>query len=674
MTDPVVGELRIDEAEAEIRSVEIRSVEESLEISRRKFLALYDLAPVGYLTLDEHGGILQANRTTSEMLGVDRLRLPGRSLETLLVEGQSRGFRDHLAEVVEGKVAVSCELVFRRTCGEPLHARVTSSPAPPTLTGGNEVFLTLVDISDRVAVEDALRDREQRLRAIVDHAPLAIALVDADGNVIECNEVLERFVEARSEDVCGRPIADHVFPADRGALASMLSSGGRAVEPLVRLGPRALDMRAWTTPVEDGPIRDARRLLLMEDIRAETAAVERAEILERELRSLHQEKLQALGQLAGGVAHDFNNMLAAIMAFAECALLTDDLPDQIREDLSGIRDASLRARDLVREVLTFARRRKPIRAPVELHRLLRSSIALVRGAAPSHVRFEYPERIRASVFADEGQIEQAVVNVLTNAVQAFGSDPGRVEVTVREVELVDAVQSDGTTIDAGLFWQISIRDDGPGISADLLERIFEPFFTTRERAGGCGMGLATCQSVVELHGGLLEVESEPGGGAEFRILLPALVAKEEAPARMPSTPERFEGEVLLVDDEPLVLRASERLLLGLGAHVTTRCSPREALELVRSAPTRFDVLLTDVTMPEMSGTRLARAVARVAPELPVLLLTGNRGRIDPESLAGLRVAGVIEKPLSLREMSEALGRLAARARRADLALAERGED
>ncbi|MFK7896986.1 MAG: ATP-binding protein, partial [Myxococcota bacterium] len=262
-----------------------------------------------------------------------------------------------------------------------------------------------------------------------------------------------------------------------------------------------------------------------------------------------------------------------------------------------------------------------------------------------------------AVFIDEGQIEQAIVNVLTNSVQAIGPEEGSIHISVRQTELVDVTQSDGGVADSGSFWCIVIRDDGPGIDADVLSHIFEPFYTTRESSGGCGMGLATCQSVVELHGGILEVSSEQNLGAEFRMFLPAHRQDSRSALLPPPVPERFEGSILLVDDEELVLRASQRLLIGLGARVEACSSPADALERVQAAPGQYDVVITDLTMPELLGTQLAEKINRVAPNLPILLLTGNRGRIDPESLERVKLVGIIEKPLSLRETSEALGRL-----------------
>ncbi|MFK7899031.1 MAG: PAS domain S-box protein, partial [Myxococcota bacterium] len=434
-------ELRVQQAELEIQNEELREVEQSLEVSRQEFFALYDLAPVGYLTIDEQGLIKRANFTAAELLSADRIRLAGRPLSSYLAEGQTRTFFDHIANVLGAKQSVSCELAFKSQKNNVFFARVTSSPAPPSMSAGAEVFLTIVDISDRILAEEALRDREQRLRAIVDYAPLAIALLDTDDRIIECNEVFERFVERRSDELLHSEFTDFVVDPDLRAFRSMLASGGKSVQPEIRLHPRAREVRAWMTPVDGTRGSGARRLLLMEDISERNRAVERADFLERELVSVHQEKLQALGQLAGGVAHDFNNMLAAIMAFAECALLTDDLPEIIVEDLTGIRDASLRARNLVREVLTFARKRHPVRARVELDKYLQSALGLVRGAAPSHIHFHYEGEPGAAVFIDEGQIEQAIVNVLTNSVQAIGPEEGSIHISVRQTELVDVTQS-----------------------------------------------------------------------------------------------------------------------------------------------------------------------------------------------------------------------------------------
>ena len=652
--DDLEHELRVRQAELEIQNEELRDVEQSLEASRREFFALFDLAPVGYVTVDSRGCIRRANLTASEMLGCDRVRLPGRPLSSYLDEGQARAFFDHLARVLGTKQSVSCELAFRAQGGRTFQARVTSALAPPSLSDGAELFLTLVDISDRVRATEALEEREGRLRAIVDHAPLAIALVDHQSQLIECNEVFERLVEQRSPELLGSSLLDLVHRADRSPLRSLLRAQGRSAQSEFRIGRRASEVRAWVTPVDGGKRGEPRRLLLMEDLSERKRADERASFLEDELVTAHQEKLHVLGQLAGGVAHDFNNMLAAIMAFAESGLLSDELSEDIREDLGGIRAASLRARDLVREVLTFARRRHPVRGRADLQAVLRSSLALVKGAAPSHVRFDSVGVATAPVLIDEGQVEQALVNVLTNAVQAFGQRSGTIHVELGSETLKGVSQSDGQPLEAGPYWRLSIRDDGPGIESDVLARIFEPYFTTRERSGGCGMGLATCQSVVEIHGGIIEVASEPGLGAEFRLFFPQYQEQVVEKVIPQPPPRRFDGRALVVDDEGLVLRACRRVLSGLGLTVETLESPVEAATLIAEHPGRFDVVISDLSMPEMSGVRLASQVNQAAPSLPVLILTGNRARIDPEELAVADIAGIIEKPLSIREISEAL--------------------
>lgn len=543
-------------AELKAQNTDLRESQHTSQPSRQEFIALYDHAPIGYLTIDAQGLIRRANLAASELLGVDREQLPDRPLSAYVSPADQASLSDHLANALSEKKSVRCELRFASQNGTAFYARVTSSPSPPTMNSDAEIFLTLVDLPDHLFSEEFRRNQEQSLLGIA----------------------------------------------------------------------------------------------------------ERADFLERELASVHQEKLEALGQLAGGVAHDFNNRLAAIMAFAECALLTDDLPQLIEEDLEGIRDASLRARNLIREVLTFARKRPPIRAQAKLDQYLTSALDLVQEKAPSNVRFSYAGDTSASVFVDEGQIEQAVGNILTNSVQAIGADEGHVQISVKRTELEEVLQSDGGFADSGSFWCISIRDDGPGIDTEVIARIFDPFFTTHERSGGCGMGLATCLAIAELHGGILEVSSEPNLGAEFRLFLPADRQDSQRSTPPSSVPKRFEGFILLVDDEELVLRSSQRLLIGLGARVETCSNPEEALKRIDSAPDKFDAVITDLTMPEMLGTQLAYRINQVAPRLPILLLTGNRARISPESLERIELAGIMEKPLSMREASEALGQLAAAAR------------
>ena len=656
-TDDLNHELEVRRAELEIQNEELREAEQSLEVSRQEFFALYDLAPVGYLTIDAQGTIGRSNIAAADMLGSDRARLPGRPLSSFLDKGEARPFFDHLANVLGAKTRANCALRFKSQSGGVFAARVTSTIAPPSLDSSDQIFLTIVDITESVLAQEAVKDSEERLRAIVDNAPLGIALLDDQNRTIECNEVFEALVEQRSYQLLGHRFADLFEGTDRAALRVLLSGQENVGESELRIKPRAKQIRAWSTTVDSGSGREPKRLVLMQDLTQHRRAEQRANFLEGELFEAHQEKLHVLGQLAGGIAHDFNNMLAAIMAFSESAMLSKGLPEEVRTDLTGIREASLRARSLVRRVLTFARSRKPNRGPANLADLVKNSIALVRGAAPSRVQFEFSGPAESFAFVDEGQIEQAIVNILTNAVQALGASPGTVRAEIRTTELTRGIQSDASGVEPGSYWRLSIRDDGPGIEPGVLERIFEPYFTTRQQSGGCGMGLATCQAVIEVHGGTVEVSSEPNLGTEFRIFLRKHTDRVEEEMTPPRGPSRFEGNILVVDDEKLVLKSCHRVLSGLGVEVECCSSARDAEQLIERSPGRFDLVISDLSMPEISGIRLAARINQISPDLPILILTGDPSRIDQDELGASRIAGVVEKPLAIREISDELVRI-----------------
>ncbi len=635
-------ELLVHQAELEIQNEELRGTQTQLEASRREYFALYDLAPVGYLTLDERGVIKRINLTGSTLLGVDRSRLIDRPFSVHIANGGARDFFEHIALVLGTKVPAHCELALNVE-GGTRYVSVRSDVAPASKTLPSGVFMTLTDITERVRATEALEDRERRLRAIFDHAPIAIVLTDEDGAVLECNREFEHFAHTASPQIIGKPLGrfgrrQPVKPNDSMPGELWVFPGG--------------DEGRVTSCSVSRPDQRHGRLYLIEDITEGRKAREREAQLRAQLDEAHQEKLRALGQLAGGIAHDFNNMLAVIVSLTESSLSDPEINEVIQEDLEGIRGASLRARELVKQVLAFARKEEPHLVDTDLGDLVRESLDLLRRATPAGIRIQLATEDRPTVHCDPNQLQQVLVNVATNAVQAMGQQ-GELCLTVGSGRLEGANAVD-LGVQSGTFATIEVRDSGPGIPDEIIDRIFEPYFTTRIETGGCGMGLATCQGIMERHGGAISAENHWEGGALFRILIP--VGGSAAERFHPVRTGRADwcGRILLVDDERMVLRATRRLLGRVGAQVVACEDPEEALELLRAEPTGFDLLLSDLSMPTYSGLELATRAQEIAPDLPALILTGNRSLVSQEEVRRAGVEGILEKPLASDELCEAL--------------------
>jgi nitrogen-specific signal transduction histidine kinase/CheY-like chemotaxis protein len=374
---------------------------------------------------------------------------------------------------------------------------------------------------------------------------------------------------------------------------------------------------------------------------------------------LQAQKMEAIGTLAGGIAHDFNNILQAILGYTELAL--GDMPptSAVQQSLQQVRTAGIRARDLVQRILAFSRRTAAARYPVYLHVLVQETLTLLRASLPSTITIrQHLTQDAGAVLADATQMHQVLMNLCANAEYAMRQTGGVLEVRLEAVE-VEATGV-GTTLDLspGLYVRLTVRDTGPGIAPDVRPRIFEPFFTTKGPDEGTGMGLSVVHGIVTSHGGTIAVTGAPGQGATFEVYLPRFIAVLAAPASpAEDLPLRGQGCVLLVEDEAMLARVGQAHLERLNYEVVTCLSSVEALEAFRAAPQRFDLVITDQTMPQMTGDALAQVLRRIRPDIPIILCTGFSHTMDPDSARTLGIDAWLAKPWQARELATTIQRV-----------------
>jgi len=385
---------------------------------------------------------------------------------------------------------------------------------------------------------------------------------------------------------------------------------------------------------------------------------------ERVTTQLHQsQKLEALGTLAGGIAHDFNNILGAVLGYGELALQHSAAGSAQRRYLDNIVTAANRARELVGRILAFSRPGVGSTRPVSLQPIIAEVHSLTCASLPPGVSVDLSMAEKPLVAAgDPAQLHQMLANLLTNAVQAV-TGGGRVVVRATAAEVRESRDCTVGRLQAGHYARIDISDTGPGMSAAQLERIFEPFFTTKPVGAGTGLGLALVHGIILDHGAALEVDTRPGGGTVFSVYLP-LTEGEPAEDPRPLAPALGNGEtILVVDDEESLVRLAEEVLASLGYEPVGCVGASEALRVFKAAPQRFDAVLTDAIMPDMSGTELLVELRRLRPGLPVVLVSGYGG---PDLLAGAQAAGaqaVLTKPLTAADLAQCLAGVLAAARR-----------
>ena len=513
------------------------------------------------------------------------------------------------------------------------------------------------DVDARKRAEEALRASEEQYREIFNAAADAFVLRDANARVVDVNPAFLQISGYTREEVVDGTRWIFALPEMRGLATEMhrRTLAGESVQfemKARRKDGKLIDVEMRAVPVIYRGKPHA--LGMARDITAQKRA--EAERLRLEGQLLQSKKLEAIGTLAGGIAHDFNNILAAILGYGELAQKGAARGTAQRRHVDQVVAAGMRAKSLVERILAFSRSGVGERSPVRVQQAVAETLDLVAASLPAHV--DLVRRLKAedaAVLGDATQIHQVVMNLCTNAAQAMKAEG---PLTV-ELDVVDKADSMAATsaLASGRYVRLRVSDAGTGIPASVLERIFDPFFTTKEIGVGTGLGLSMVHGIVTDLGGGIEVESRVGQGSTFTVYLPWHGASDAAPEAQERAPHGNGETILLVDDEEPLVRLGEEALAELGYEPTGFTSAAAALEALRADPGRFDIVLSDESMPDMTGSELAAEIRRLRPEMPIVLMSGF---VTPALTARAQALGGVEvlgKPLAGRDLARALARI-----------------
>jgi CheY-like chemotaxis protein len=384
--------------------------------------------------------------------------------------------------------------------------------------------------------------------------------------------------------------------------------------------------------------------------------------------------MEALGALAGGIAHDFNNVLEGIIGFAE--MIKEDAPadSSVHRRIGLVLKGAKRGRDLVRQILTFSHHSKQEQKPVVLHEILEEGLRLLRPTLPSTIEIRLKNLAEDdTISANSGQIHQVLMNLCTNAAHAMREKGGLLEIGTSRASFTSGDLLPLPDMQPGKYVVLTVHDTGCGIEPEILKRIFDPFFTTKQQGEGTGLGLSVTHGIIKSHNGYITVRSEPGQGSTFQVYLPSIRSQvSEAGAR--AIPTRGgEERILFVDDEDLLVDLYKERLIKLGYDVIATTSSMEALELFKKEPDKFDLVITDYTMPHLTGMDLATELLKARRDIPVILLTGHSDNVSPETARASGISELLMKPQSKGEIAQAMRRVldAKRERRKSPRKAER---
>jgi two-component system cell cycle sensor histidine kinase/response regulator CckA len=609
---------------------------------------------------DAQSRLLHCNRATEQLLGITIESARGRTLEQLnFSQAEAERFRTALQTVSSmGQAVGPTEFQFRRPDGTPgvMLSTIFELPA----NGGERCFACMdVDLTEHRRMERAAR-AEGRLRELIYCSVVDILFcvaVEPDNvyRFVAVNPAFSIAARRKEEEIIGRRL-EEVVPA---ALLPMTLA--RYAEAMAERRPvsweQTCEADAWPrhaevtlTPVFDAAGHCENLVGTVRDITARKRADEERRSLEQQLH--HAQRLQALGTLAGGIAHDFNNVLAAIAGNTELGLLELDSSHAAHECLTEIEKATRRASDLVRQILAFSRHDVPSRSRLDAREVVAEVTRLLRATFPAHIRFELDlAEDTPPICADGSQLHQVLMNLGTNAALAIGARAGTVRFTARRHRATAAGMDGPPELAPGeCYAELAVIDDGCGMDRATLGRMFEPFFTTRPQGRGTGLGLSVVHGIVHRHDGALTVDSVRGQGTTFRLFFPASEAVPSAVARVDGVAAVGRGShILFVDDEQALVFVAERLLPQRGYRVTAYTDSIRALAEFRARASEFDVVVTDFSMPGLSGPAFVQEVRRVRSDIPVVMTSGY---IGPEELEAARAVGVEEIVLKPRTMNE----------------------
>jgi PAS domain S-box-containing protein len=369
-------------------------------------------------------------------------------------------------------------------------------------------------------------------------------------------------------------------------------------------------------------------------------------------KQLHQaQRMEALGNLAGGIAHDFNNILSPILGFTQLTLAYVEKGSDMEDDLKEIYTAGNRAKELVRQILTFARQGEQEFRSLKISLIAKEVFNFLRATIPTSIKLDLNIESESLILADPTSIYQIFMNTCTNAAHAMGNNGGELKVHLLNCELLKKMNSNGFTLSPGNYLKILISDTGIGIPDDQLSSIFEPYFTTKQKDEGTGLGLSVVHGIVKKHNGAIFVDSIVGKGTTFTLYLPVVKRTEEYKDNDKESLPTGSESILLVDDEPSIVKMQSRILGALGYTVLTCTSSAEALQHFSSTPDRFDLVVTDMTMPEMTGDKLTENLKKISPEIPVVLCTGFSKKIDSQNARDIGVNALIKKPVEKNKLA-----------------------
>ncbi len=627
-----------------------KKVEEAFWKSEENYKELANSLPQIVFETDESGKVTFANHNAFNVFGYSQAEFDKglNALDMLIPQDRERAL-ENMQRVLNGEALGGVEYTAIRKDGSTFPVIIHSNPIirknkPLGLRG------IMVDLSEQKRYEEFLRESEFRFRSLFDLSPQAIALTElGSGTLINVNATFCEITKYSMEELIGRSTEEVGFysNSDRDRFIKELRAAGevRGAE----MDFKAKDGSMITALMFARPVNITGKACIL------SVFLDLTEQKRLEFQLRQAQRMEAIGTLAGGIAHDFNNILFPIIGYTEMLLDNATEGSKSRDYLEEIFKEAIRARDLIRQILTFSRQTVQELKPMRVQPVVKEALKLLRSSIPATIQFNWRiDDACGVIMGDPTQIHQVIMNLCTNAYHAMEETGGHLEVSLTEIELGLDDMPDGIDLKPGRHIQLTVADTGQGMPRNVLKRIFDPYFTTKEEGKGTGLGLAVVHGIIKEHCGDIRVSSESGKGSVFHVYLPLVEIKGKETEITPEPVQMGSERVLLVDDEETIVQMAKRMLEWLGYQVTSRTSSIEALEAFRAQPDKFDLVITDMTMPNMSGEILAGELKKIRSDIPVILCTGFSEKISKERTIALGIEGFLMKPTVMSDLAKTI--------------------
>jgi len=635
-----------------------KQAEMEIKNSEERLKALFEHAPDAYYLNDLKGIIIDGNRAAEKLLGFKKNELVGKNFKELniLAKKDLPKAMTALARNTLGKASGPSEFTLYNKAGKEVEVEILTQPIK--LEGKTTILGMARDVTERKKAEIMLQKSEEKFRSLVEDIGVGIGIVNLSESFIFSNAEADKIFGIRSGTLVGHSLLDFLDTENKALINNQNLIRKKGEKNQYQLTIQSLDKKTKYLDVTASPHLDDTgkhigTLGFFHDITEQKVAEQEKQQLEQQLR--RSQKMETIGTLAGGIAHDFNNILAPILGYTEMAMMRLDQNDPLQNDLERVIKAAYRASDLVEQILLFSKKSEKQRESLSIQSIVREALKLLRPSIPTTIDIKQDINENCPlVRADATQIHQVIMNLCTNAWQAMEEKGGILKIELQQLQIDKSIFKMYPGLSEGNYARLSVIDSGPGMNEEILERIFEPFFTTKTVDKGTGLGLSVVHGIVRSHKGDIQVQSKPGDGTTFHVFLPTVKSETKRDHSKSQPVIGGTENILIVDDEKPVAELVKRMLENLGYNAIVYNDGSEALEAFRQQSSRFDLLISDLTMPQLTGLDLADEIHSIRKDFPVVIMTGYGASLTKPTQEKYGVGDIVKKPVTMKSLASAI--------------------